>query len=161
MTAPSVFTFDPTAVSANIEVLPKGEYEFVVGEPQSFIRKNKKGADSWGIRFPLVLAEDANGKKKGTRIFYNTYQSSEGAQAIAKQFLMAANGYGRKEEDEQRFNEEFGGKDWGYNPPAKTVGDAWMSVKGKRVKGSLDVGVDDTSGAQQQQFPAGCFAPIA
>lgn len=160
MTAP-MFTFNPADVSAVMEVLPKGEYEFIVGEPQSFIRKNQKDEDSYGVRFPLVLAEDSNGKRKGTRIFYNTYGQSEGAQAIAKQFLMAVHGYPRKEEDEKRFNADFAGKDWNYDPNKKTVGDAWMSVKGKRVKGSLDIGINNKSGEQMQQFNAGCWAPIS
>jgi hypothetical protein len=161
MTAPAMFSFNPSEVSAVIEVLPKGEYEFTVGEPKSFMRKNKQGADSYGVAFPLVLAEDANGKRKGTRIFYNTYGQSEGAQAIAKQFLMAAHGYKRNEADEKKFNEEFAGKDWNYNPVAKTAGDAWHSVKGKRVKASLDTSINPDTQALQQVFAPGCFAPIS
>lgn len=155
------YDFNPEAVSAVIEVLPKGDYEFIVGEPKSFLRQNQKGNDSYGIRFPLVLAEDANGKRKGTRIFFNTYQQSEGAQAIAKQFLMAVHGYNRNEDGEKQFNAEFAGKDWGFDTDKGTVGDAWMSVKGKRVKGSLDVGINEQNNQQQQQFNAGCWAPIS
>lgn len=155
------YDFNPEAVTATIEVLPKGDYEFIVGEPKSFMRKNRKGEDSYGIGFPLVLAEDANGKRKGTRIFFNTYQQSEGAQAIAKQFLMAVHGYKRTEEDEKKFNAEFAGKDWGFNTDDKSVGDAWMSAKGKRVKGSLDVGINEENGNQTQQFNAGCWSPIS
>lgn len=155
------YDFNPDAVSATIEVLPKGEYEFQIGEPKAFGRKNAQGNDSFGIRFPLVLAEDANGKRKGTRIFFNTYQQSEGAQAIAKQFLMAVHGFKRNEAGEREFNEAFRGKDWSFDTDNGTVGDAWMSAKGQRVKGELDVSINDTSGQEQQNFKAGCWSPIS
>lgn len=155
------YEFNPDAVSAVIEVLPKGEYEFIVGEPKAFGGKNQAGGDSYGVRFPLVLAEDSNGKRKGTRIFFSTYQQSEGAQAIAKQFLMAVHGYKRNEEGEKAFNGEFAGKDWGFDTDSKSVGDAWMSAKGKRVKGALDIGMNTNTGAEQQQFNAGCWSPIS
>lgn len=155
------YEFSPDAVSASIEILQKGEYEFIIGEPKSFMRKNRKGEDSYGVRFPLVLAEDTNGHKKGTRIFFNTYQQSEGAQAIAKQFLLAAMGYKRNDQqEEQRFNEEMAGKEWGFNTDDGTVGDGWMEVKGKRIVGDLDVGIIEETQQQQQNFRAGCWSPI-
>jgi len=154
------YNFSPDAVSASIEILSKGEYEFIVGEPKSFMRKNRKGEDSYGIRFPLVLAEDSNGHKKGTRIFFNTYQQSEGAQAIGKQFLMAALGYKRNQESEKEFNDAYAGKDFGFNTDDQTVGDGWMEVKGQRIKGDLDVGINDENQQQVQDFKAGCWSPI-
>jgi len=154
------YDFSPDAVSASIEILSKGEYEFIVGEPKSFMRKNRKGEDSYGIRFPLVLAEDMNGHKKGTRIFFNTYQQSEGAQAIGKQFLMAVLGYKRNQEAEKQFNDDFTGKDFGFNTDDGSVGDGWMEVKGKRVKGDLDVGINEENQQQVQDFKAGCWSPI-
>ena len=155
------YDFSPDAVSASIEILQKGEYEFIIGEPKSFMRKNRKGEDSYGIRFPLVIAEDTNGHKKGTRIFFNTYQQSEGAQAIAKQFLMAACGFKRNQEQEQEFNRSMEGKDFGFNTDDGSVGDGWMEVKGKRVKGDLDVGINEENQQQVQDFKAGCWSPIS
>ena len=155
------YDFSPDAVFATIPVLPKGEYEFIVGEPKAFLRQNQKGQDSYGIRFPLVTAETSNGVKKGTRIFFNTYQQSEGAQAIAKQFAMAVFGFKRTDEEEQRFNSEFAGKDWSFNTDTGVVCDAWMELKGKRITGSVDVQANrDHPDQLMQQFPAGCWSPI-
>lgn len=151
------FNFDPNAVSASIEVLPKDSYEFIIGEPKSFMRKNRKGEDSYGIRYPLVVAE---GPHKDKRVFYSIYQQSEGAQAVGKQFLMAALGYDRSSDAEKEYNAAHGGADFSFNTDDQTVGDGWMELKGQRVNGELDVAMNDETGAEMQQFPAGCWSPI-
>lgn len=163
MTAPTAFRFDPTAVQATIEVLPKGEYEFVVGEPKSFKNTTKKGAnagkENFGVRYPVVVAE---GESKGKRIFVNLFMHSEGAQPIAKQFLMAAAGFQRNEAGEKAFNEAMAGKDWNYNPENGTAGDAWHTIKGSRVRGALDVGLNPDDPTQKQQvFVPGCWSPVS
>jgi len=130
------YEFDPSTVTSAIPVLPKNDYEFIVGEPKSFIRKNAKGEDSFGVRYPLTVAE---GEQKGKRIFLSTYYQSEGGQAAAKRFLMAVYGYKGNDEEEQRFNRDMRGQDWSFDPESGMVGEAFRQVTGKRVRGSLDV----------------------
>lgn len=142
------FDNDPTKVQASFEVLPKDTYEFQVGEPKSFFRQNNKGNDSYGIRFPLVVMSD---NAKGKRVVFNTYQQSEGAQAMAKQFVMAVLGYGKGKTEEKRFDAEYAGKDWSFDTDTNAVGDMWRSVTGQRVVGDLDTQISDT-GDEQQKF---------
>lgn len=151
------FNFDPSSVTSNIEVLPKQEYELQVGEPKAFIRKNRKGEDSYGIRYPLTAKapDEYNGKK----VFFSTYYQSEGAQSMAKQFMMAVMGYGKGKPEEDRFNDDFRGKDWSFDPETGAVGDAYRELVGKRVIGSLDVGKNDETGDPTQKFAG--WRPIA
>lgn len=137
---------DPTKVAASIEVFPKDDYEFIVGEPKAFERTNAKGAQSYGIRFPVQVAE---GDYKGKRTVFSTYQQSEGAQQMAKRFIMAVLGYGAKREEEKRFDADYAGKDWGFDTDTGAVGDMWREAVGKRVIGSLDVRIGDDGGEQQ------------
>ena len=154
MTAP--FNFNPEAVSAAIEVLDPDEYEVIVGEPKAFSREKAEGkGTSVGIRFPLSVAE---GPSKGKKVFYTCYLTSDGAQAIAKQFLMAVHGFKRDAASEKEFNAAFRGADWGYDVTSGACGDAWNSAKGKRVRFAADVRTYE--GAVQQEFKPGCFSPI-
>ena len=144
------FNIDPSKVSATIEVFEKGDYEFaIIGEPKTFMRKNRKGDDSFGVRYQLEIKSDgpANGKK----LLVSCYQQSEGAQSMTKQFFMAVLGYQRKASEEQRFNNDFAGADWSFDTDSGMVGDMWRTIIGKRVACSLDVGISD-SGEQQQVF---------
>jgi hypothetical protein len=148
------YEFDPSQDNAVTLVLPKDDYEFVVGEPKSFQRKNAKNEDSFGVRYPLTVAE---GQYQGKRIFYSTYYQSQGGRDMAKVFLMAVNGYPRNAEGEEGFNEEFKGADWAFNPEDTSVGEAFRSVVGKRVRGSLDIQPakdreGNLTGEQNQQF---------
>ena len=143
------FEFDPTKVSASIEIFEKNEYEFQVGEPKSFMRKNRKNEDSYGVRFPLTIME---GVHKGKRTVFSTYQQSEGAQAMTKQFLMAVLGYEKNRAGEDRFNEDVRGKDWSFDPETGAVGDIWREATGQRVYGSLDIAKNDETGDPMQQF---------
>jgi hypothetical protein len=150
------FEFDPSTVTSSIPVLPKNDYEFIIGEPKSFIRKNAKGEDSYGVRYPLTVAE---GEKKGQRIFFSTYYQSEGGQSAAKRFLMAVYGYKSNDEEEQRFNADMKGQDWAFDPDSGGVGEAFRNVTGKRVRGSLDVQPakdrdGNETGEQNQNFKA-------
>lgn len=140
------FENDPTKVKASFEVFPKDDYEFVVGEPKSFYRINQAGNPSYGIRFPLVIG---TGAMEGKRAVFNTYQQSEGAQAMGKQFVMAVLGYGKGPAEEKRFDNDFAGMDWSFDTDTGAVGDAWRTVTGKRVIGSLDVRMGDTGDEQQ------------
>jgi len=152
------YEFDPSKDQAGMVVLPKGTYEFIVGEPKSFIRKNSKNEDSYGVRYPLTVAD---GEKKGTRISYSTYYQSEGGRGMAKQFLMAVLGYKARGEgsqgEEDRFNNDFRGQDWSFDPEEGAVGDAFRAVVGQRVIGILDVQPakdrdGNETGQENQQF---------
>lgn len=145
------FEFDPSTVVASIEVFPKGEYEFQVGEPKSFLRQaGEDKHDSYGIRYSLVIKQpdEYNGK----RTIFSTYYQSEGSQAMAKQFMMAVLGFGKGREEEKRFDEEMRGKDWSFDPSTGAVGDAYRELTGKRVIGSLDTDKNNRTGDPMQVF---------
>ena len=55
---------DPTRASATFEVFPKGDYEFVIGEPKAFERNNRDNKLTFGIRFPLTCQSDGSMKNK-------------------------------------------------------------------------------------------------
>lgn len=140
----SRYEYDPSKAQSTIEVLEKGDYEFVIGEPKSFIRKNRKGQDSYGIRFPLT----ADGKTKP--VYYTCYLHSEGAQGMTKRFQMAAMGYKNSKVMEQAFDGDVIGMDWSYDPETGAVGDAWRKFTGKRVVGTVDIGANEETGEPQQ-----------
>lgn len=150
MTAPR-FEFDPSTVVASIEVFPKQEYEFQVGEPKPFKRTaGEDQHDSYGVRFSLVVKQPDEYNNK--RTVFSTYLQSEGAQAMAKQFMMAVMGYGKGAVEEKRYDAEARGKDWSLDFATGGVGDAWRDFTGKRVIGTLDVTKNKTSGDPMQQF---------
>jgi hypothetical protein len=138
----------PANVQASIEVFPKDDYLFIIGEPKPFFRVTQKGTDSYGVRLGLTVRDGSyEGKRTSTTLYYQ----SEGAQAMSKQFIMAALGYGKGKAEEQRFNQDWGTADWSFDTDAGTVGDAWRELTGKLVVGSLDVQIGD-NGDEQQQF---------
>lgn len=142
------FEANPASVTTSLEVFPKDDYEFVIGEPKTFFRQNSKGGDSYGIRLPLTIG---TGDYQNKRTLVSLYFQSEGAQSMAKQFQMAALGYGKGRTEEERFNKDWGGKDWSFDTDSGAVGDAWRELVGNRVVGTLDVTISD-SGDEQQQF---------
>ena len=145
------FEFDPTTVVASMEVYPKGEYEFVIGEPKSFQRQaGEDKHDSFGIRYPLVIK--APDEYDGKRTVFSTYYQSEGSQAMAKQFIMAVLGYGKGKPEEERFDRDMRGKDWSFDPETGAVGDIYRELTGKRVIGSLDVQKNNNTGDPMQAF---------
>lgn len=143
------FENSPANVVATMEVFPKDDYLFGIGEPKPFFRQNSKGQDSYGIRLSLVVKEGAYEKK---RTVVSLYEHSEGAQMMGKQFKMAALGYGKGRAEEQRFDAEWGTKDWSFDTDSGAVGDGWRELTGKLIIGSLDVGINENSGDEQQQF---------
>lgn len=153
------FEPDLTKASVALEQFSKGDYEFVVGEPKSFARTNAKGAETYGVRFPLSLAEESNGYKKGAKQLYNGYLHTEGAWGFVKQFLMAANGFNPKSaDDERKFDAQFKGGDWAVDTDTAGVGDVYRQVTGKRIIAQIDVGQNPESGEPTVQFKG--FRPI-
>lgn len=136
------YNWNPSDATANFETFPKGEYEVQVGEPKAFIKKNRKGEDSYGVRYSFRIAD---GEYEGKRGMFTIYMHSEGGQNFGKQFLLAGLGYGRDAQEERRFNEEHGGDDWNYDPETGAVGDGWRAMTGQRMILSMDVtkGEDD------------------
>lgn len=152
------FEFDPTTVVASMEVFPKGEYECVIGEPKSFLRQaGEDKHDSFGIRYPLVLKLPS--EYDGKRTLFSTYYQSEGSQAMAKQFMMAVLGYGKGKPEEDRFDREYRGKDWSFDPETGGVADIYRELTGKRVIGTFDVQKNENSGDPMQAFKS--WRPIS
>lgn len=140
------FEPDPTKVSATIEILDKDDYEFLIESAKTFMRKNRKGEDSYGIRYLLSVAA---GRKKGTKIPYSLYQQSDGAQSMAKQFLMAAYGFPQSKVGEKQFDEATAGADWSFDTDSGALGDAWRRPVGKRVMCAVDMKIDEMGNPQQ------------
>lgn len=144
------FENDPTKVTAGFIVYPADTYEFLIGEPKAFYRTNKKDEPSYGIRVKMTIAE---GEFKGKPFMHTLYQQSEGAQSVSKQFLMAALGYGKGRTEEERFNNDYRGKDWGFDTDSGACGDMWREMTGKRIIGQLAVKTAD-DGSEQQDTKA-------
>lgn len=148
------FEFDPTKVVASLEVFPKGEYEFIVGTPKAFIKTAAQGTEkehqSYGIRYPLTIAQPDEYATK--RSIFSTYYQSEGAQSMAKQFMMACLGYAKGKPEEERFDRDMRGLDWRFNPNTGAVGEAYRDLEGKRVIGQLDVQKNINTGDDMQNF---------
>lgn len=146
------FEHNPANVAASIEVFPKDDYEFIVGEPKPFhgITKSGKneGKENYGMRFALSIGR---GDYQGKRTVYTIFEHNEGSQSVGKQFKMAVLGFGKGRAEEQRFDAEFGGKDWSFDTDSGEVGDAWREMTGQRVTGSLDV-EQGQNGDEQQSW---------
>lgn len=153
MTAPVGFSFDPSTVAATLEVLPKGDYELKVISKKSFLKQSGEDRhDSYGVRYTLQVTLAKDESYIGKKVIFSTYYQSEGGQAMAKQFLMAALGFGKTKSEEERFNREKGALDWSFDPNEGTVGEAYNELDGARVIGQLDVQPNNNSGEPMQNF---------
>lgn len=137
---------DPTRVAAGLEVFPKDEYEFIVGEPKAFEKLGENGLNH-GVRWSLTCVTE--GPMKGKIFIQTNYQHSEAAKPMGKRFTMSVLGYGPK--DEKRFDADFAGKDWGYDTDSGAVGDAWRETVGKRVIGDVDIVMNKRDGTDQNR----------
>jgi hypothetical protein len=146
------FNFDPTQVAAvgGFEVLPKGDYEFIIGKPKPF----QKLEDNGDIRnFGLgVTVKVADGEHIDKLQYVRLYMHNRGSQGFSKAFVMACYGYAKNQEKE--FNEAFAGKSWNYNAETGEIGEVWQGIEGKRAIGSADtqMGQGDYAGQEQQKF---------
>jgi len=147
---PTRFSFDPAAVQAGILVLPKDDYEFIVGEPRAFTGMNPEGKENYGIRVQLMVASE--GEFKGKRILQNFYLHSEEALPMLKSFQLAS--FGFTGNDEKRFNEEFAAQngEWDIDFASGTLGDFWRKLSGLRVAATADVVINKKTGNDQNQF---------
>lgn len=155
-------SFDPTTVSALIQIFPKGTYEFSISEPKAYQRPNKEGKLTKGIRYGVTCEEvhDGDPNMKGERQFVNGYPSSadapdginEGGLAFIKGFLLAAYGYERTTAGQREFDAAMKGKDWALDFESGACGDAWRDVTGKRFLADMDTGINKDSGEAQQKW---------
>lgn len=154
---------DLSKVQATFEFFSKGQYEFAIGEPKSFEQTTKTGArageQSIGVRYPISLAEDTNGHKKGARNTINCYIHSDGAMSFSKQFLMAALGYKVNSAGEKQFDEDTRGRDWSIDPETGACGDVWREATGKHIMITADIGTNPSTGEPNNQF--GKYQPLA
>lgn len=131
------FEPDPSKVSATIAILEKGDYEFSVGEPKAFAKKNPDGTiANYGVRFPVTVME---GPRKGAKQFQACYQHTEGSEAFSKRFVMACLGYENTQEDEKRFDADYAGRDWSFDTDSGACGEVWRECANRRVIGTADV----------------------
>src|SRR5881628_2182946 len=109
------FEHNPANDSASIEVLEKNDYDFIVGETKPFagITKSGKneGQQNYGMRFGM--STEVNGQTK--RTVYTIFEHNQGSRDVGKRFKMAVLGYGKGRAEEQRFDSEWGGKDWAFD----------------------------------------------
>lgn len=145
------YAYNPTAVTSNFEVAPKGDYTITFGKPKAFVSKEQDGTvKNYGIRFPFVFE---SGEMTGKKGIFTAYLHNEGSQSMTKRFQMACLGYGGTSEEEKRFNVQDGLKDWGsFDPETGEVGEAWKQFEGSSVIASVDVQPNKNTSEPQQQF---------
>lgn len=148
--APKRFSFDPSAVQSGMLVLPKDDYEFIIGEPKVFDGVNPEGKENYGIRVQLMVASE--GEFKGKRVLQNFYMHSEEALPMLKAFQLAAFGFDVKGEKE--FNELYKAEngEWDIDFETKALGDYWRKLTGSRIAATADVKLNTKSGNEQNQF---------
>lgn len=143
------YEYDPSKTAASIEVFPKDDYEFIVGQGKAFAKEENGQIKNFGVRFAITIAD---GQFKDKRTVFTCYLHNDGSQSMTKRFQMACLGYGKGQSEEKRFDAEQVGKDWGIDTDTGAVGEAWQELTGSRVIGSLDVGKNTNTDEPQQQF---------
>lgn len=149
--------FDPTKVTALIQVFPKGDYEFSIGEPKAYQKTNAKGNLTKGVRWGLLCERVVEGdpNMKGEKQFLNGYPSSGATEteglAFIKRYIMAALGYQITVESEKQFNVDMAGKNWGLDYESGACGDMWRAMTGKRFIVTLDAQPNPEDPSQLQQ----------
>lgn len=153
------YDHDPTSVTASITILPKDDYEFIIGKPKAFERTAKAGHQSYGIMFPLKVA---NGPQAGKKTILRVYLHSEGAAQMAKRFQMAVYGLSVNEKNEKEFDSYAAGLDWGYDTEDGSVGEEWAKYEGLHAACDLDVEtVKNDKGEDVESQVWGVWRPIA
>jgi hypothetical protein len=164
------FTPDLSKVRASIRIFDRGDYRLKITKSEPFINEAKtddKGNEKQtaGCRYSLEMVGKLNARGEvepefeGEAVTPNRcYVHSEGGWSMTKQFLMAALGYSRDEED--KFDAE-----WAANadlkiegePEEVEAGNSWEAPVGKLVDVTLNKRIYE--GREQQDFngwsPAG------
>ena len=155
-----VYNADPSKDTAGFEVFPKGEYLIRIGEPKAFEKTGEKGTN-FGVRYVCTIAE---GPFKGKRFIQTCYQHTQEAKDFGKQFILAAAGFTKKQEDE--FNSAAAGADWSFNTDNGAVGAAWRQLAGLHVYVAVSTKKGENDQEQQnidsyRPVPAGTGGPVA
>lgn len=143
-------------VKSGIPLLGKGLYTFRVGDAEYFHNINEQmGTENFGIRYKLYTddVDPSTGKTRAAPVLHNLWLHAEGAAPINKQFLMAALGYGRK--DEAQFDSDIvaGGEElagW-VDTDEKTYGNIYNKVIGVSVSANVDQKVDKKDPTRSNQ----------
>ena len=145
------FNHNPSDSNAAQLVLEKDTYNFEIGKPSVFIFDKDPNKVSYGVQYPLTVMSD--GKYKGKKIFFRCFQHTDGSRDMAKRFLVAAEGFNpQKQEEEEKYNEAYASKDWGFDTDAKTYGDGWEIPVGKLVTADADIKEKDGNMNQNLNF---------
>lgn len=153
------YEHDPTKVAAALTILPKDDYELKIGKPKAFERTAKAGHQSYGLRFPLVVA---NGPQENKKTMYSIYLHSDGGAQMAKRFQMAVAGLTVNEANEKVFDAAAAGQDWSFDPETGEVGAAWAAYEGNHVCVDLDVEiVQNDKGDDVQSQVWGTWRPLS
>lgn len=162
-----LFTPDFTSVDASIPVYEKGRYRIQITGRKPFMRikKDEKGNETTigGVRYSLemfgrhdddeIVTEDLKGRQVSS---YTVWLHTEGGWLFAKPFLMAACGYGLKEE-EQANEELFGEHDWSCNgevdakPNTFEMGEGWDLPVGQLVDVNLSIEVQSRRDGEEYE----------
>lgn len=163
------FTPDLTKARANVRIFDRGDYEIKVTKATPFINEgeddkgNAKTSAGCYYSLEMVGKLDESGNPteefRGEFMFpQKCYVHTDKAWGMTKQFLMAALGYARDEED--KFDAEWASKaDLSLDGDADEVvaGKSWEDPVGKHVRVTLDKRL--YQGNEQQDFrgwtPAG------
>ncbi len=160
------YEHDPSKVVSTLQVLPKGDYEFLIKGAKAFERTAGAGHQSYGVRYKMEVAD---GLQKGKPMIFTTYLHSEGAESMAKQFLIAAYGHEVNDVGEKAFDEDTSGDDWSIDTDSGKCGDAYEKIVGKRIANDLDVemqhskwieGKPDTDSPKVERQVFGTWRPI-
>ncbi len=146
------FNPNPTQATAGYLVLPKDFYTFEVDSLVPVLYDKDPNAVRHGIQVRLIVKTDGVFKGKAVSVFLG--QHDEMNQSITKRFQMAATGANpANSSEEEKWNEEFGPKDWSYSIEGsnKSVGDAWAGLKGAIICADCDVRADKNDASKQYQ----------
>lgn len=149
------YSADLSTVSTGFPVLKPGEYEFQVGDPQSFKRlAGEDKHESYGIGVSLTVVEviDGDATAKGKKPYRQFYMQNKEGWGFAKAFVMACLGYKNNDVDQQRFDNDVKGQDWSFNTDDKSVGEMWKKIRGTRVICAVELGQPDQSGNPTQKW---------
>lgn len=145
------YTPDLTKATAGIKLLPKGDYEFKIGEPKLFSRQRNENDGSqtevFGVSYGLTVV--AGDQEVGTSIPMQLYMHTEKTAGMNKRFVMAALGYSL--DDEPKFNEDFVDADWSVDTEENEIGEIWKRLAGQRVAATADIVPNKQNPNQQNQ----------
>jgi hypothetical protein len=158
------FAPDMEGTRATTRIFERGEYEIELKKPTGRVYVKDDGTEVANITYfaTMIGKIKADGKLddefEGEDVSpIRMYAHTEGAFRMTKQFLMAAYGYNRDEEDV--FNKEVGKeKDWTLDgeEDETIIGSGYSDVAGNRVRVTLDK--EKYEGREQQDFRA--FFPV-